>query len=87
MESSIHIGQVRAIESIQRRATCFILGENPRSGTIIYKERLLKLNFLPISYWHEIKDIVFLHSCLIGKNNLDLSGSLKNLVNLYSDSE
>ena len=71
------IYQVRAIESIQRRATCFILGENPRCSTIIYKERLLKLNLLPISYRHEIKDMVFLHSCLIDKNNLDLSCVLK----------
>jgi hypothetical protein len=43
-----------SLEGIQRRATKFILQDYESS----YFNRLKKLNLIPISYWHEIKDTV-----------------------------
>lgn len=50
------------LESVQRRATKFILQDYKSS----YSERLKKLNLIPISYWFEIKDIVFFYKCKSG---------------------
>ena len=54
-----------AIERGQRRATNYILGIPSRS--VSYKERLSRTNLLPLTYWHEIKDLLFIHGCLNGK--------------------
>ena len=43
------------LEGVQRRATKFIL----QNYELSYYERLRKLNLLPISYWLEIKDLIF----------------------------
>jgi hypothetical protein len=46
---------ILCLESVQRRATKYIL----QDFTSSYTNRLMKLNLLPISYWFEIKDITF----------------------------
>ena len=56
------------IESVQRRATKYIL----QDFTSSYTNRLKKLNLLPISYWFEIKDITFLYKCKAGYYDLTL---------------
>ena len=43
------------LEGVQRRATKFIL----RDYELPYRLRLIKLNLLPISYWLELKDLLF----------------------------
>ena len=43
------------LEGVQRRATKFIL----QNYELSYLERLRRLNLLPISYWLEIKDLIF----------------------------
>ena len=48
------------IESVQRRATKYILNDY-NSG---YKTRLMKLNMLPLSYCKEIADVCFLYKCI-----------------------
>ena len=48
-----------AVERVQRRATNLILCIPGR--TVPYKERLLQTNLLPLTYWHEIKDLLFIH--------------------------
>ena len=45
---------------VQRRATRFILQES----SLPYKERLICLNLLPLSYWLELLDILFFVKCL-----------------------
>ena len=40
-------------------ATKFILGFP--NGEMSYEERLVKLNLIPLSYRHEMKDLLFLH--------------------------
>ena len=52
------------LESIQRRATKFILQDHESS----YSDRLKKLNLIPISYWLELKDIVFFFKCKVDRS-------------------
>ena len=51
------------VEKIQRRATRFILSLPFRSETS-YQERLLKTGLLPLSYWHEYLDLVYLFKAI-----------------------
>jgi len=63
------IGNISKVESIQRRATKYILNlkfDCPLS----YKDRLTKLKLLPISYHHEAKDIIFYFKCRLGLVNI-----------------
>ena len=55
------ICSITKIESLQRRATKFILNTHWQED-ISYHERLSRLNLLPLTYWHEVKDLIFL-SC------------------------
>ena len=64
-----------AIERVQRRATNYILGIPSRS--VPYKERLSRTNLLPLTYWHEIKDLLFIHGCLNGKYNINIERFVK----------
>lgn len=60
------ISDIKLLEGVQRRATRFILQCNPDSRLRPdYKSRLLSLNLLPISYWLECRDILFLYKCTI----------------------
>ena len=52
------------IERIQRRATKFTLSL-PYRSEVRYKQRLLKTMLLPLSYWHEILDMVYVFKCLV----------------------
>ena len=56
------------LESVHRRATKVILQDYESS----YSDRLKKLNLIPISYWLEIKDIVFYYKCKAGLYDLDI---------------
>ena len=63
-----------AIETIQRRATNYIL-KNPKRPSplhINYKERLLRLNLLPLTYRREIIDIQTFLKAWNSENNLGL---------------
>ena len=51
----------------QRRATRYILSLPFMSGTSC-KDRLLKTSLLPLSYWHEYLDIVYLYKTLVLSN-------------------
>ena len=53
------IGSITEIEDLQRRATKFILNTHWQED-ISYHERLSRLNLLPLTYWHEVKDLIFL---------------------------
>ena len=48
------------IEKIQRRATKFILN----SSSADYKSRLIQTNLLPVMYWFELQDLLFVIKCL-----------------------
>ena len=48
------------LERVQRRATKFILNDFSSD----YKSRLISLNLLPLMYWYELQDLMFLVKCL-----------------------
>ena len=50
------------VERVQRRATRWIL--QTRVGEVSYKDRLIKLDLLPLSYDRELKDLSFFYKCL-----------------------
>ena len=52
------------IERVQRRATRWIL--RTRVGELSYRERLERLNLLPLVLDRELKDLVFFYKCLHG---------------------
>ena len=49
-----------AIEKIQRRTTKYILG----NYVVEYKTRLISLNMLPLMYWLDLQDLLFVTKCL-----------------------
>jgi hypothetical protein len=57
---------IEDVEKVQRRATKYILNLGFITD-IPYKTRLLQLDILPVSYWHEYLDLVFLYKII---NNL-----------------
>ena len=50
------------VEQVQRRATRWI--SQTRVGEVSYKDRLIKLDLLPLSYDRELKDLSFFYKCL-----------------------
>ncbi len=54
------IRDIQSIERVQRRATKYILMDYNSE----YKSRLMNLNMLPLMYWLELQDLVFLVKCL-----------------------
>jgi hypothetical protein len=44
-----------------------------RRGELNYKERLLALDFLPLIFDREVKDLVYLYKALFGYVNVDVS--------------
>ena len=59
------------LERVQRRATRWIL--RTRTGEMSYKQRLLTLALLPLTYDRELRDIVFLYNCIFGYTDLKFS--------------
>ena len=56
---------IQEMEKVQRRASKFILNLNYLSE-ITYKQRLLSLRILPVSYWLELLDLLFLFKVIHG---------------------
>lgn len=59
----------QSIEKVQRRFTKSILSD----FNLSYKERLLSLGMLPLSYRREITDLSFLFKCIHGVYDVDVS--------------
>ena len=56
---------ITRLERIQRRASKFILGL-PFSTEVTYVSRLQSLYLIPLCYWHEYLDLVFLYKITHG---------------------
>ena len=56
----MYIKDIVILERIQKHATKYILNDRLSS----YRSRLLALNFLPLTYYLELMDILFLVKCL-----------------------
>ena len=63
-----HVKDILTIERVQRRATKYILQDYHSD----YKSRLTSLNLLPLMYWFELQDLLFLVKCL--KDSADSAG-------------
>ena len=63
---------ISKLESIQRRATKFILCL-PFLTNVSYKERLMSVNLLPVCYWHELLDLVYFYKAMHNMIHLDPS--------------
>ena len=59
------------LERVQRCATRWIL--RTRTGEMSYKQRLLTLALLPLTYDRELRDLVFLYKCIFGYTVLNIS--------------
>ena len=57
------VSLILTMERVQRRATKFILSL-PFRTEVTYKDRLLKVGLLPVTYWLEYLDLVHLYKCL-----------------------
>ena len=64
---------ISKLESIQRRATKFILRLS-FSTSIDYRTRLQSLKLLPITYWHEFLDMIFFYKAT--HNLVSMNGSV-----------
>ena len=63
------IKDIELFERVQRRATKFITG----NYEVNYKDRLLSLGLLPLMYWFEVLDIMFLvHNLKNPPDNFDI---------------
>ena len=58
------------VERVQRRATRWIL--QTRIGEMSYRDRLITLDLLPLTYDRELKDLVFFYKCLFNHIHLDV---------------
>ena len=56
---------IQRVERVQRRATKYILNL-PYLCSETYRERLVSLDLLPLSYWHEYLDLVFFFKAVNG---------------------
>lgn len=77
------IGGLKKIESLQRRATKYILNQH-WTNNIGYRERLITSKLLPLSYWHEIKDLVFYFKCRQGHYSIPIEYYVKPSNNIRS---
>ena len=74
--SPIHNRQFsERIERVQRRATKWVL--RTRTSEITCKQRLLKLELLPLSYDREIKDLVLLFKAVCGYVDLNINNCVR----------
>ena len=55
---------ILCLESVQRQATRYILNDYSRHTS--YKSRLIDTKLLPLMYWLELQDVLFLVKCLQG---------------------
>ena len=65
-----NVKQFKAGSNIARRATSWIM--QAKRGEILYKQRLITLNLLPLCYDREIKDLVFFFNALHGHIDFDV---------------
>ena len=66
------VSNIQTVERIQRRATKFILSL-PYRTDISYRERLQILDIIPLCYWHEYLDIVYVFKSLINDSDSNIS--------------
>ena len=69
--SPSHSARNQEAERVQRKATRWIL--QIKQGELSYKERLIRLDLLPLTYDCEVKDLIFLYKALYDYIDFDIS--------------
>ena len=67
---------ILALERVQRRATKYILEDYTSS----YKDRLVSLSLLPLMYWLELNDVMYLVSALKNPSDFFFSSGLSHVL-------
>ena len=62
------VGDILSLERIQRRTTKLILSR-PFRTEVTYVQRLCRLNMVPLTYWHEYLDLMFLFKRITEKSD------------------
>ena len=78
------VSNIVKIEKVQRRATKFILSL-PYKTDISYKERLQTIRILPVCYWQEYLDMVYIYKCLVYKSDENISIKRRGRVTRMND--
>ena len=78
------VSNIVKIEKVQRRATKLILSL-PYKTDISYKERLQTIHILPVCYWHEYLDMVYIYKCLVYKSDENISIKRRGRVTRMND--
>ena len=65
------IRNILLVEAVQRTATKFIC-KLSKTDHYSYRDRLVQLNLLPLSYWLEYLDLVFFFKCKSDDNSIKL---------------
>ena len=61
------------LERVQRRASKYILAPGGACfADLSYRDRLIILDLIPVSYWFEYLDLVFFYKCRNGLFNFDI---------------
>ena len=71
------VTNITTMERVQRRATKFILSLPYRSD-VLYKDRLQSVGILPICYWLEFLDLVYLYNCVVNDSDTNISIRVSN---------
>ena len=67
------VSDIKSTESLQRRSTRFIMFDSGYN----YRDCLVKLNLVPVSYWFEINDLTFFYKCYSGYYNFPITDYVK----------
>ena len=54
------VQDIMSLETVQRRSTKYILQDYSSN----YKQRLVSLKLLPLMYWYELQDMLFIIKCI-----------------------
>ena len=80
------VTNIATMERVQRRATNFILSLPYRSD-VLYKDRLQSIGILPICYWLEFLDLVYLYNCVVNDSDTNISIRVSNRRTRNSNSD
>ena len=63
------VKDIMSLETVQRHSTKYILQDYSSN----YKQRLMSLKLLPLMYWYELQDMLFMIKCIkTPSNNFDI---------------
>lgn len=77
------ICSMQRLEQLQRRSTKFILNLHWQNK-VPYIDRLRQTNLLPLTYWHEAKDLIFYFRCRLGYYNINITDFVKPKMSIRS---